>query len=163
MARQVLRLAAIISSAAANAASALSVVVSSVLLLSSSGVGGCAATVGDGDAATGDAPQADAVTTRDAAPVLTDALVPPTMATDATRPDVAVADALADARSMEAGWPTTKAFYCTTPEDGPAFCCNHVGSPPTHCCIANVEARECITPCTANTEGTRCVANPSGG
>ncbi len=140
-----------------------SVVVSSVLLLSSSGVGGCAATVGEGDAATGDAPPADAVATRDAAPALADAQAADTMAPDAARPDASVADALADARSMEAGWPTTKAFYCTTPEDGPAFCCNHEGSPPTHCCIANVASRECITPCTANAEGTRCVANPSGG
>jgi hypothetical protein len=47
--------------------------------------------------------------------------------------DAHIEDVLTDARSREAGWPTTKAFFCITPDVGPAFCCNNHTDPPSDC------------------------------
>lgn len=141
-----------------------SVVVSSALLLSS-GATGCAASVVMSEDAAPDAPAGDAATGPDAS--APDAVAPTVDAAPAVDAppavDASVADALQDARSLEGGWPTTKAFFCVTPESGAAeYCCYHAGSPPTHCCLPNPGRTEC-DPCTVNAAQTACISDSAGG
>ncbi|MFO0628213.1 MAG: hypothetical protein U0325_21750 [Polyangiales bacterium] len=140
-----------------------SLVVSSGLLLT-----GCGSTVvtsrATGPAASDDvpsgAPDAPAVPVDAPAAAPVDAsVVAPLDAPVATPPDVQViaADvpvvqdamplvdaqalvdaALADARSQEIGWPTTKGVFCWGNDAGVVACCRHVDSDdsPSRCCAA---------------------------
>ena len=63
--------------------------------------------------------------------------------------DAAIADVLHDARSEEAGWPTTKGITCTTPTTGAIYCCRMTES-----------ARECTIPSLGD---LRCDVDDSSG
>jgi hypothetical protein len=129
-----------------------SVIASSVLLLGAVAAEACASST---DHSSGDGGDAQLMEASDAS-----------LASDAAIDD-AVDAALTDARSQEAGWPTTKGATCVRePLSGPVFCCR--GGPDAYCwtptepdgsgplCIPDMTMRAVCTPCEPMSENAAC-------